>query len=154
MVHQHFMLVPVLSVAENILLGEEPMANRVFLDRAGAHNRIKELGERFDWQIDPDQPVGDLSVGWQQRVEILKALYRNARILVLDEPTAVLTPQETREIFTVLRALRAEGYSHHLHQPQAVRGPRDRRPDHGDPARAPWSVAASHPRRMRTTWPR
>jgi simple sugar transport system ATP-binding protein len=111
MVHQHFMLVPVLSVAENILLGEEPMANRVFLDRAGAHNRIKELGERFDWQIDPDQPVGDLSVGWQQRVEILKALYRNAKILVLDEPTAVLTPQETREIFTVLRALRAEGYA-------------------------------------------
>jgi simple sugar transport system ATP-binding protein len=111
MVHQHFMLVPVLSVAENILLGEEPMAGRVFLDRAGAHRRIRELGERFGWEIDPDKPVGSLSVGWQQRVEILKALYRNARVLVLDEPTAVLTPQETREIFGVLRKLRAEGYA-------------------------------------------
>ena len=76
-----------------------------------------------------------LSVGWQQRVEILKALYREARILVLDEPTAVLTPQETKEIFEVLRRLASEGHSHHLHQPQAVRGPRDRRPDHGHPAR-------------------
>jgi simple sugar transport system ATP-binding protein len=111
MVHQHFMLVPVLSVAENILLGEEPMAGRVFLDRAGSHRRIRELGARFGWEIDPDKPVGSLSVGWQQRVEILKALYRNARLLVLDEPTAVLTPQETREIFDVLRKLRAEGYA-------------------------------------------
>jgi len=111
MVHQHFMLVPVLSVAENILLGEEPMAGRVFLDRAGSHRRIRELGERFGWEIDPDKPVGSLSVGWQQRVEILKALYRNARVLVLDEPTSVLTPQETREIFGVLRKLREEGYA-------------------------------------------
>jgi simple sugar transport system ATP-binding protein len=111
MVHQHFMLVPVLSVAENILLGEEPMAGRVFLDRSAAHRRIRELGQRFGWEIDPDKPVGSLSVGWQQRVEILKALYRNARVLVLDEPTAVLTPQETKEIFGVLRRLRAEGYA-------------------------------------------
>jgi len=111
MVHQHFMLVPVLSVADNILLGEEPMANRIFLDRSGSRSRIKELGERFGWEIDPDQPVGSLSVGWQQRVEILKALYRNAKILVLDEPTSVLTPQETDEIFGVLRTLRAEGYA-------------------------------------------
>ena len=111
MVHQHFMLVPVLSVAENILLGEEPMAGRVFLDRAASQRRIKELGDRFGWEIDPDKPVGSLSVGWQQRVEILKALYRNARVLVLDEPTAVLTPQETKEIFGVLRKLRGEGYA-------------------------------------------
>ncbi len=111
MVHQHFMLVPVLSVAENILLGEEPMAGRVFLDRAASRHRIKELGDRFGWEIDPDKSVGSLSVGWQQRVEILKALYRNARVLVLDEPTAVLTPQETKEIFEVLRKLRAEGYA-------------------------------------------
>jgi simple sugar transport system ATP-binding protein len=111
MVHQHFMLVPVLTVAENILLGEETMANRVFLDRREARRRIIELGRRFGFEIDPDVKVGSLSVGWQQRVEILKALYRNARILVLDEPTAVLTPQETEEIFAVLRRLAAEGHS-------------------------------------------
>jgi simple sugar transport system ATP-binding protein len=111
MVHQHFMLVPVLTVAENILLGEETMANAVFLDRAEARRRIIELGQRFGFEIDPDVRVGSLSVGWQQRVEILKALYRNARILVLDEPTAVLTPQETEEIFAVLRRLAAAGHS-------------------------------------------
>jgi ABC-type uncharacterized transport system ATPase subunit len=108
MVHQHFMLVPVLTVAENILLGDEPMANPVFLDRTAAHVRIRELGKRFGFEVDPDAKVGNLSVGWQQRVEILKALYRNANILVLDEPTAVLTPQETREIFAVLRQLTSE----------------------------------------------
>jgi general nucleoside transport system ATP-binding protein len=111
MVHQHFMLVPVLSVAENILLGAETMANPIFLDRAEAHRRIVELGTRFGFDIDPDVKVGSLSVGWQQRVEILKALYRQARILVLDEPTAVLTPQETKEIFAVLRRLADEGHS-------------------------------------------
>ena len=111
MVHQHFMLVPVLSVAENILLGDEPMANAVFLDRGASNRRIRELGASFGWEVDPDQPVSSLSVGWQQRVEILKALYRQARVLVLDEPTASLTPQETREIFEVLRRLRAEGYA-------------------------------------------
>jgi len=105
MVHQHFMLVPVLSVAENILLGDEPMANPIFLDRRDAHDRIRTLGDQFGFEVDPDAKVGSLSVGWQQRVEILKALYRSASILVLDEPTAVLTPQETREIFTVLRQL-------------------------------------------------
>ena len=111
MVHQHFMLVPVLSVADNILLGEEPMANRIFMNRRSARTRILELGKFFGFDLDPDAKVSSLTVGWQQRVEILKALYRNASILVLDEPTAVLTPQETREIFTVLRRLTAEGYS-------------------------------------------
>jgi ABC-type uncharacterized transport system ATPase subunit len=111
MVHQHFMLVPVLSVAENILLGEETMANPVFLDRREARRRIVALGKRFGFEIDPDVKVGALSVGWQQRIEILKALYREARILVLDEPTAVLTPQETEEIFAVLRRLASEGHS-------------------------------------------
>jgi ABC-type uncharacterized transport system ATPase subunit len=111
MVHQHFMLIPVLSVADNILLGEETMANPIFLDRNEAHRRIVELGKRFGFEIDPEVKVGSLSVGWQQRVEILKALYREARILVLDEPTAVLTPQETKEIFEVLRRLAAEGHS-------------------------------------------
>ena len=111
MVHQHFMLVPVLTVAENILLGEELMANAIFLDRKAAHDRIVELGKRFGFDIDPDALVGSLSVGWQQRVEILKALYRESRILVLDEPTAVLTPQETEEIFAVLRRLASEGHT-------------------------------------------
>jgi len=122
MVHQHFMLVPVLSVAENILLGDEPMANPIFLDRRAAHNRIRKLGEAFGFELDPDTTVGSLPVGSQQRVEILKALYRNANILVLDEPTAVLTPQETREIFEVLRQLTLElgtsiiFISHKLHE--------------------------------------
>jgi simple sugar transport system ATP-binding protein len=105
------MLIPVLTVAENILLGAETMANSIFLDRREARRRIIDLGKRFGFEIDPDARVETLSVGWQQRVEILKALYRDARILVLDEPTAVLTPQETVEVFAVLRRLAAEGHS-------------------------------------------
>jgi general nucleoside transport system ATP-binding protein len=111
MVHQHFMLIPVLTVADNILLGEEAMRGRIFLDRREARQKIRELGTRFGFEIDPDELVSRLSVGWQQRVEILKALYRDARILVLDEPTAVLTPQETQEIFLVLRRLAERGHS-------------------------------------------
>ena len=125
MVHQHFMLVPVLSVAENILLGEETMAGPVFLDQREAERRIRELGQQFGFEIDPNAKVSTLSVGAQQRVEILKALYRQARILVLDEPTAVLTPQETQEIFRVLRRLADEGHSiifitHKLYEVLAV----------------------------------
>ncbi len=111
MVHQHFMLVPVLTVAENIVLGDETTVRGGFLDRNDAHKRIVELGRRFGFEVDPEVKVGSLSVGWQQRVEILKALYRDAKVLVLDEPTAVLTPQETQEIFEVLRRLAAEGHS-------------------------------------------
>jgi simple sugar transport system ATP-binding protein len=111
MVHQHFMVIPVLSVADNILLGEEPMSGPIFMNRHAAYTRLNELAGFFGWEIDLDAPVGSLSVGWQQRVEILKAVYRKAQILVLDEPTAVLTPQETAEIFGVLRRLTAEGYS-------------------------------------------
>jgi simple sugar transport system ATP-binding protein len=111
MVHQHFMLVPVFTVAENIVLGSETMRGPFFLDRREIDRRIVELGQRFGFEIDPTAKVGSLSVGWQQRVEILKALYREARILVLDEPTAVLTPQETQEIFAVLRRLADAGHS-------------------------------------------
>jgi len=111
MVHQHFMLIPVLSVAENIVLGSETMNGPIFLDHGEANKRIAELAQRFGFEIDPEAKVGSLSVGSQQRVEILKALYRDARILVLDEPTAVLTPPETEEIFAVLRRLAGGGHS-------------------------------------------
>ena len=112
MVHQHFMLVPVLTVAENIVLGEETMANPVFLDRNEADGRIVELGRAVRLRDRPRrQGRRRCRSGWQQRVEILKALYRDAKILVLDEPTAVLTPQETEEIFAVLRRLAAGGHS-------------------------------------------
>ncbi len=111
MVHQHFMLVPVFTVTENIVLGDETMANPVVLDTKRADGQIRALADQFGFDIDPRALVGELSVGIQQRVEILKALYRGARILILDEPTAVLTPQETVEIFAVLRRLAAEGTS-------------------------------------------
>ncbi len=111
MVHQHFMLIPVLSVAENVILGAETMANPLFVDRKEASRRIGALAQRFGFDLDPDARVSTLSVGLQQRVEILKALYREAQILVLDEPTAVLTPQETDEIFALLRRLAADGRS-------------------------------------------
>ena len=111
MVHQHFMLVPVFSVAENIVLGNETMANPVFLDTKKADGRIRDLARQLGFEIDPDVLVGELSVGIQQRIEILKALYRGAKVLILDEPTAVLTPQETAEIFQVFRRLASEGTS-------------------------------------------
>jgi simple sugar transport system ATP-binding protein len=111
MVHQHFMLVPVLTVAENVVLGQEITSIDGLLDMRSAERRIRELAERLGFTVDPRVRVDQLSLGQQQRVEILKAIYRGARILVLDEPTAVLTPQETREIFGVLRRLREEGTS-------------------------------------------
>jgi general nucleoside transport system ATP-binding protein len=108
MVHQHFMLVPVMTVAENIVLGQEPR-RRGALDLRAARARVHELSERYGLAVDPDARVEDITVGAQQRVEILKALYRDARILVLDEPTAVLTAQEVRELIAIINRLKADG---------------------------------------------
>lgn len=111
MVHQHFMLVEPLSVTENIVLGHEPAHPGGVLDMRKARQDVMELSRRYGLRVDPDSIVRDLPVGMQQRVEILKALYRSARILILDEPTAVLTPQEVKELFSVVRSLVAEGLS-------------------------------------------
>jgi ABC-type uncharacterized transport system ATPase subunit len=120
MVHQHFMLIPVMTVAENIVLGVEP--NRgPFINMDEARERVREISKRFGLAVQPDAKIESISVGQQQRVEILKALYRGAEILILDEPTAVLTPQEADELFAILRSLQAEGKSiifitHKLHE--------------------------------------
>jgi len=111
MVHQHFMLIPTLTVAENIMLGNESRRNGLFLDRHRAADRIRELSHQYGLDVDPNAYVHDLPVGIQQRVEIVKALYREADILILDEPTAVLTPQESDELFTIMRSLTAQGKS-------------------------------------------
>ncbi len=110
MVHQHFMLVPVMTVAENLVLGAEPRSGPL-LDYKRAAASVRELSQRFGLAVDPDARVEDLGVGAQQRVEILRALFRGAKVLVLDEPTAVLTPQEAQDLFVVLRTLTAEGTS-------------------------------------------
>jgi ABC-type uncharacterized transport system ATPase subunit len=110
MVHQHFMLIPVLSVAENIVLGVEPHSGP-FLDLDAARARVREISERFGLAVRAEARIDSISVGMQQRVEILKALYRGAEILILDEPTAVLTPQEAEELFAIVRSLQAEGKS-------------------------------------------
>ncbi|MBI5080464.1 MAG: ABC transporter ATP-binding protein [Chloroflexi bacterium] len=111
MVHQHFMLVPVFTVAENIILGHENTRGGVMLDRRTASQRIREVSQQYGLEIDPDALVKDLPVGIQQRVEIVKALYRNAKILILDEPTAVLTPQEADDLFRIMRELTGRGVS-------------------------------------------
>jgi general nucleoside transport system ATP-binding protein len=108
MVHQHFMLVPPLSVAENLMLGAESTVGPGVLDINKVRKRVRELSTDYGLPVDPDALVRDLPVGIQQRVEILKALYRKARVLILDEPTAVLTPQEASDLFRVMRTLAAE----------------------------------------------
>jgi general nucleoside transport system ATP-binding protein len=138
MVHQHFMLVPVFTVAENVALGVEPTRKLTIpglpraagfptdlLDRSRARRRVQELSERYGLQVNPDAVVEDLPVGVQQRVEIIKALLRDASVLILDEPTAVLTPGETEDLFRVMRELRAGGrsivfISHKLKEVQAI----------------------------------
>ncbi len=110
MVHQHFMLIPVMTVAENIVLGVEPR-DGLLLDERGAERRVRDLSERFGLAVDPGALVSEITVGQEQRVEILKALYRGADVLILDEPTAVLTPQEARELFEIVESLKADGKS-------------------------------------------
>jgi len=125
MVHQHFMLVPVFSVAENVVLGNEPTHAGGVLDLDTSRERVREISARFGFDIDPDAIIEDLPVGTQQRVEIVKALARDAKILILDEPTAVLTPQETDELMEIMRQLAGEGTSivfitHKLREVKAV----------------------------------
>lgn len=124
MVHQHFMLIPVFTVAENVILGLNPTKG-FGLDLDPVMNQIKDLSKNYGLDVDPGAYVWQLSVGMQQRVEILKALYRNAKLLILDEPTAVLTPQESRDLFKILRNLASQGtsiifISHKLNEAMAI----------------------------------
>ena len=121
MVHQHFMLIPVMTVAENIVLAREPHRAGALLDLDAAEARVAEVSKRFGLEVDPHARIRDISVSQQQRAEILKALYGDAEVLILDEPTAVLTPQETEDLFKVVRALTQSGKSvifitHKLHE--------------------------------------
>ena len=111
MVHQHFMLIPVFTVAENVALGNEPTGFAGSIDMSKARKKVVEISDRFGFNVDPDAMVEDLPVGVQQRVEIIKALSRDAKVLVLDEPTAVLTPQETDELMEIMRQLAKSGTS-------------------------------------------
>ena len=125
MVHQHFMLIPVFTVAENVVLGHEPTAAGGLIDLKEARRRVREISDQFGFAVDPDALVENLPVGVQQRVEIIKALSRNAEVLILDEPTAVLTPQETDELIGIMRQLKAAGTSivfitHKLREVRAV----------------------------------
>src|SRR5690606_15654679 len=108
MVHQHFMLVDDLTVTENLIAGNEPVRGP-WIDRQRARELVQSVADRFSVPIDPDARIADLSVGEQQRVEILKALLRDASVLILDEPTAVLTPPEVEDLFRVMNHLKAQG---------------------------------------------
>jgi simple sugar transport system ATP-binding protein len=125
MVHQHFMLIPVFTVAENVALGHEPTKGLGVLDMEAARRLVREISDRFGFSVDPDALIQDLPVGVQQRVEIIKSLARDAKVLVLDEPTAVLTPQETDELMDIMRGLAKSGTSivfitHKLREVKAV----------------------------------
>src|SRR3954449_13548028 len=111
MVHQHFMLIPVMTVTENIVLAQEPTHAGVLLDEKAAETRVADVARTFKFAVDAHALAQDIAVGQQQRVEIMKALYRNADIVILGEPTAVLTPQEAKELFEILRTLQREGIS-------------------------------------------
>ena len=126
MVHQHFQLVDVLTVTENVMLGNETVSGP-FLRRDRARQEIEALSREYGLDVEPDALISDLPVGIQQRVEIIKALYRHADILILDEPTAVLTPQETLGLFKIYARPARPGRQHHLHQPQTERSAGDLR---------------------------
>jgi len=111
MVHQHFMLIPVFTVTENVMLGSEPVKAGDFLDRPKTAAKIMEISSQYKLEVDPNDYVKDLPVGVQQRVEIIKLLYREANILIFDEPTAVLTPQEADDLFVIMRSLVKQGKS-------------------------------------------
>lgn len=125
MVHQHFMLVPVFTVAENVILGVEPTGRLDHLDLAAARKQVREISQKYRLQVDPDALIEDLPVGIQQRVEIIKVLFRSAEVLILDEPTAVLTPQEVEGFFDIVKSLRDAGkaivfITHKLHEILAI----------------------------------
>ena len=124
MVHQHFMLIPVFTVTENVMLGHEQTRRRVPGPPPRPARGRRRSRKRYGLDVPPDALVADLPVGVQQRVEILKALSRDAKLLVLDEPTAVLTPQETEELITVMRVAARRRHVDRVHQPQAARGAR------------------------------
>ncbi len=151
MVHQHFMLVPVFTVAENVTLGMERTRALGLLDRRRTRREVRELSRRYGLDVDPDAYIENLPVGVQQRVEIVKALIREASVLILDEPTSVLTPGETEDLFRIMRELRAGGRSHRLHLPQAQGGPDDRRHDHGHPQGQGRRRAPARPRATRNS---
>src|SRR5690606_37851480 len=109
MVHQHFMLVPVFTVTENVVLGNEPANALGQIDIAEARREVAEISAQYGLEVDPTAIIEDLPVGLQQRVEIIKVLFRDAEIIVFDEPTAVLTPQEVEEFFDIVRGLREAG---------------------------------------------
>jgi general nucleoside transport system ATP-binding protein len=121
MVHQHFMLVPVFTVAENVVLGVEPTGPVDFLDLKKARTQVREINETYGLEVDPDEYIENLPVGVQQRVEIIKVLFRSANAIIFDEPTAVLTPQEVTEFFSIVKSLRSAGkaivfITHKLHE--------------------------------------
>ncbi|PID36695.1 MAG: heme ABC transporter ATP-binding protein [Rhodobacterales bacterium] len=125
MVHQHFMLVPVFTVAENVVLGVEPTGPLGYLDLKKARAQVREINDQYGLEVPPDTLIEDLPVGIQQRVEILKVLFRKADVLILDEPTAVLTPQEVEEFFGIVNALKEAGkaivfITHKLHEILAI----------------------------------
>ena len=125
MVHQHFMLVPSLTVAENIVLGQEPKRYKTLFHMEKAVKDTEELCEKYNLKVDARATIESLPVGQKQKVEILKALYRKAKVLIMDEPTAVLTPQETEELFVELKRMREAGHtilfiSHKLHEVKAL----------------------------------
>ena len=154
MVHQHFKLVHNYTVTENIILGLEPRNRFGGLDLASAEKRVAKISEQYGLAVDPRAKIESITVGMQQRVEILKILYRDANILIFDEPTAVLTPQEVDELMAILKRLKAEGEDHRPHHAQAARNQGGSRALHGSAPRQGRRHCGRGPPRARRPWPR